>query len=81
MARRIEYIIDEQYHGKRVIQYLRGEAKLSAKLVRTLKHYDNGITLNGEHIRTIDLLHKGDVLAVNIPHFDGDIEPVEMATL
>ena len=78
MARRIEYIIDEQYHGKRVIQYLRGEAKLSAKLVRTLKHYDNGITLNGEHIRTIDLLHKGDVLAVNIPHFDGDIEPVEM---
>jgi hypothetical protein len=24
------------------------------------------------------MLHKGDVLAVNIPHFDGDIEPVEM---
>lgn len=78
MARKIEYIIPEEFHGKRVIQYLRGEAKLSAKLVRTLKHYDDGITLNGEHIRTIDLMKKGDVLGVNIPHFDGDIEPVKM---
>lgn len=78
MARRIEYIIGEDFQGKRVIQYLRGEAKLSAKLVRTLKNYSDGITLNGEHIRTVDLLHKGDILAVNIPHADGDIEPVEM---
>ncbi len=78
MARRIEYIIGEDYHGKRVIQYLRGEAKLSAKLVRTLKHYSDGITLNGEHIRTVDILKNGDTLAVNIPDFDGDIEPVRM---
>lgn len=78
MARKIEYIIPEEFNEKRVIQYLRGEAKLSAKLVRTLKNYPDGITLNGEHIRTVDLLHKGDVLAVNIPRFDGDIEPVEM---
>jgi len=26
-----------------------------------------GITANGEHIRTIDLLHAGDVVALNIP--------------
>ncbi len=78
MARKIEYLIGDDHHGSRVIQYLRGEAKLSAKLVRTLKHYSDGITLNGEHIRTVDILHKGDVLAVNIPHFDGDIEPVKM---
>lgn len=78
MARKIEYIIGDDYHGKKVLQYLRGEAKISAKLVRTLKHYDDGITLNGEHIRTIDILKKGDVLAVNIPDFDGDIEPVKM---
>ncbi len=78
MARRIQYSIGEDYHGKRVIQYLRGEARLSAKLVRTLKHYADGITLNGEHIRTVDILHNGDVLAVNIPDFDGDIEPVKM---
>lgn len=78
MARRIEYLIGEDFDEKWVIQYLRGEARLSAKLVRTLKNYPDGITLNGEHIRTVDLLHQGDVLAVNIPHFDGDIEPVEM---
>ncbi|MBQ8783773.1 MAG: RluA family pseudouridine synthase [Clostridia bacterium] len=78
MARKIEYIIPDEFDGKKVLHYLRGEAKLSAKLVRTLKHYADGITLNGEHIRTVDPVHKGDVLAVNIPHFDGDIEPVPM---
>lgn len=78
MARRLEFHIGSDYDGKKVLHYLRGEAKLSAKLVRTLKHYEDGITLNGEHIRTIDILKKGDILAVNIPHFDGDIEPVEM---
>ncbi len=78
MARRLEFVIDDDYNGRKVLHYLRGEAKLSSKLVRTLKHYDDGITLNGEHTRTIDILKKGDILAVNIPHFDGDIEPVPM---
>lgn len=75
--RHIEFIINEQYDGKKVIAYLRGEAKLSARLVNTLKRTENGITLNGEHIRTVDLLHLGDILAVNIPEDSNEIEPVE----
>lgn len=75
--RHIEFIINEQYNGKKVIAYLRGEAKLSARLVNTLKRTENGITLNGKHIRTIDLLHLGDILAVNIPEDNNEIEPVE----
>lgn len=75
--RHIEFIINEQYDGKKVIAYLRGEAKLSARLVNTLKRTEKGITLNGEHIRTVDLLHTGDILAVNIPEDNNEIEPVE----
>lgn len=75
--RHIEFLIDEKYDGKKVIAYLRGEAKLSARLVNSLKRIENGITLNGAHIRTVDLLHKGDILAVNIPEDDNEIEPVE----
>jgi len=33
-----------------------------------------GITANGEHIRTIDLLHAGDIVALNIPD---DTKPAE----
>ena len=75
--RHIEFIIDEAYDGKKVVAYLRGQAKLSARLVNSLKRIEKGITLNGEHIRTVDMLHKGDILAVNIPEDNNNIEPVE----
>ena len=75
--RHIEFIINDAYDGKKVIAYLRGEAKLSARLVNSLKRIEKGITLNGEHIRTVDMLSKGDILAVNIPEDNNEIEPVE----
>ena len=75
--RHIEFIIDEAYDGKKVVAYLRGQARLSARLVNSLKRTEKGITLNGEHIRTVDILRKGDILAVNIPEDNNSIEPVE----
>ncbi len=78
MARKIEYIIDDEYDGKKVKNYLRGKAKISSRLMNSLKTYSDGITLNGEHIRTVDLLKKGDILAVNIPDKFSDIEPADI---
>lgn len=78
MGRKLEYTIPDSYDGKRVISYLRGEIKLSSRLIRTLKHYDTGITLNGVHTRTVDIMHTGDILGVDIPCPDGEIEAVEM---
>ncbi len=75
--RHIEFIIDDAYDGKKVIAYLRGEAKFSARLVNSLKRIEKGITLNGKHIRTVDIMHKDDILAVNIPEDNNEIEPVE----
>ena len=75
--RHLEFKIYENYDGKKVIAYLRGEAKLSARLVNSLKRIEKGITLNGEHIRTVDILHEGDILAVNIPEDNNEIEPIE----
>ena len=77
MGRIIKFTIPDEYDGKKVIAYLRGEAKISCRLLKTLKREPDGITLNSNHIRTIDLLHTGDVLAVNIPCPDSEIEPVE----
>ncbi len=75
--RHIEYIIDEAFDGKKVIAYLRGQARLSSRLVNSLKRTENGITLNGEHIRTIDILKKGDVLAINIPEDTSTVEAAD----
>lgn len=76
MKRTIKYTVPEEYDGKKVIAYLRGEAKISARLLKSLKRIDNGITLNGEHIRTVDILHTGDELKIEIPCPDGGIEPM-----
>lgn len=78
MGRVISYTIPDEYNGKKVIAYLRGEAKISSRLLKALKQVPNGITLNGEHTRTIDLLRTGDILSVDIPCPDSKIEPVEM---
>ena len=78
MPRHIEYIIPQNFDGSIVKNFLRKEMKLSAKLMRSLKHYDDGIMLNGEHIRVVDTIRAGDLLEINIPDFHGDIEPIEM---
>lgn len=78
MKRIVKYTIPEEYDGKRVIAYLRGEAGISARLLKSLKRIENGITLNGGHIRTIDILHMGDELKIEIPCPESDIEPTDI---
>lgn len=65
--RRIDFTIEEKYDGKRVIDYLKGKAKASARLITKLKHDSDGIMLNGIHTRTIDLLKAGDILSITLP--------------
>lgn len=78
MGRMISYTIPKEYDGQKVICFLRGEAGISCRLLKALKRIENGITLNGKHIRTIDIMHTGDVLSVDIPCPDSEIQPVEM---
>lgn len=65
--RKISFIIPPEYDGKTVYTYLKGRARLSLALIRSLKRTSDGIELNGEHTRTVDIIHMGDVLTVNIP--------------
>ncbi len=69
--RKLEYIIPEEFDGERVQNFLRGKVKISLRLLRSLKRVENGIELNGEHTRTVDIIHAGDVLTLNIPDEDG----------
>ena len=78
MKRTIKFTIPEDYDGKKVIAYLRGQAKISSRLLKSLKRTENGITLNGVHTRTVDILHTGDELKIEIPCPDGGIEPINI---
>ena len=65
--RKIDYPIDARFDGKKLYSFLKGEAKLSSKLIRSLKQSENGLMVNGAHARTLDLLRAGDVVSVTIP--------------
>ena len=78
MGRLISYNVDKDYDGENVYKFLREKAKISYRLLKSLKQIPNGIMLNGEHIRTVDIIHTGDVLSVDIPCPESEIEPVEM---
>ena len=70
--RTLEYVIPGEYEGKKVLYFLKGKAGLSSRMIRSLKLAENGFMLNGEHTRTVDLLHEGDRLERNIPDDDMD---------
>ena len=78
MGRLISYTVDEQYDGETVNKFLREKAEISYRLLKSLKQIQNGIMLNGEHIRTVDKIHTGDVISVDIPCPESEIEPIEM---
>lgn len=66
--RTLEYKIEKPEHdGKTVESFLRGYVKISLALLRSQKRVERGILLNGEHARSIDIIHIGDTLTLNIP--------------
>lgn len=67
MPRIIQKTVDDKYDGKKVIDYLIKELNCSHRLIAKLKKEPDGITVNGEHIRTIDIIHKGDRLSITMP--------------
>lgn len=65
--RSIDYTVTEYFDGKKIFNFLRGHVKISVRLLRSLKTVENGIMLNGVRARTIDIIHTGDTVTINIP--------------
>lgn len=79
MARKLNYIIEKDFEGKRVIEYLRGKLRFSSRLVKLLKKQPDGIMLNSTHARTIDTISCGDVLEINIPNDETPAQASEVS--
>lgn len=61
----IEFKITEKDNQKAIRDFLR-EFGVSSSLLKKLKHTENGITLNGEFAKSIELLSTGDILKISI---------------
>lgn len=75
MARRLEFQIDARYENRKIREYLKNEAKVSHRMLCILKRTPNGITVNGAHARTVDLLHAGDLLVLTLPQDEAAVTP------
>lgn len=65
-GRTLEYTVPPEGEGKRVRAVLQGALGLSAGLVTRLRHRPGSVRINGAGARTIDLLHAGDRLSVDV---------------
>lgn len=72
--RQMEFTVPEAFEGKKIYNFLRGYVRLSTRLMRSLKRSENGIMLQGKQGRTIDIIHTGDKIVLNIP--DDEKAPV-----
>lgn len=62
----IEFEVTEEYDGGAVSDILRGALHMSGTLVKELKEYNDGITVNGNRARTVDRVKAGDTVRAAI---------------
>lgn len=73
-----EFKVPEELDGISVRSFLRRRCDVSARLLAKLKRVENGITANGRHVKSIDILHSGDVVSIMLPADERLITPVEL---
>lgn len=76
--RTITYVVPEEYDGAKVYTFLKTHMKISLTLLRSLKRVEDGLLLNGEHTRTVDIIHTGDTVTVNMPSKEPRIIPLDI---
>ena len=75
--RKIDFKISAIDDGRRIKDYLR-DFGVSSALLTKLKQTENGITVNGEFARAIDILHTGDILAISVENKGHMPEPLDI---
>lgn len=66
MDRVFEYRITPEYNGENVKTVLKQHFKMSSALIKELKKYDDGIRVNGSHMRVVDIVREGDLLEITL---------------
>ncbi len=74
----MKFTVPTELDGICVKDFLRRHCSVSARTLAKLKRTEMGITCNGEHIRSIDILHAGDIINLTFPKDDMYLEPIDL---
>ena len=74
----LQFTIPPELNGITVKTFLRRRCGMSARMLSRLKQTENGMTVRGETIKSIDKLSSGDILVLNFPEDKPYIEPVDL---
>lgn len=77
MAEKLFFKVPDKYDNVKAINFLKGECKLSSRMITLLKREKNGILMDGKILRTIDFVYSGKTVEINLPDEELSlIEPV-----
>lgn len=74
MTRTLTFLVPPEHAGKDVRCFVRRQLGLSARVLTALK-YEGEMRLNGQPVRSVDLLHAGDVLTLTLVDEPGRYTP------
>lgn len=70
--------VEEALDGISVQHFLRRHCEVSGRLLSKLKRTPDGMTVNGQVVRSIDILHTGDVICLTFPQEEAEIVPCDL---
>lgn len=76
--RQLTFKVSQEFDGIMVKSFLRGYCGVSARLLVKLKRQPCGLTVNGIRVRSIDILHNGDIICITMQDDEKQLEPNAM---
>ncbi|MGN1138005.1 MAG: RluA family pseudouridine synthase [Ruminococcus sp.] len=75
--KKVEFTVPMECDGMNANVFLRKHCNVSARMITRLKREKDGIIRDNQLLRTIDTVHFGDVVILNMPVDKNDIIPVK----
>lgn len=76
--RSLTFTVPKEWDQLKLKYFLRSYCHLSARLLTKQKRVRMGLTINGNHGKANDILKTGDIVCVNLPDVEKDIESVAL---
>lgn len=77
MDNKLIFTVPEEYDNKKAIIFFKEKCGLSARMLTRLKRIPNGITMNGQLLRTVDCVKGGMTVEISLPEEKMLIEPIK----
>ncbi len=77
MSEILRFTVSSEHDGMNAGRYLRTVCKLSARTLAILKRTQEGLTVNGKLLRSIDTVYAGNIIEMRLPTEANNIIPIE----